>query len=136
MSHRVNDVDRSIYYSSGLLSRAAPRLTLGCVDQWMALSTHIRVATGILLYLSCVVAALPTWSPCFESRGPIDRLISAYFYGGHKYRTILQFLLVVHGYVLSMRQLKRKLKRLGLRRQGCRFGAMTPTSASSSFSRR
>ena len=59
------------FYSSGLLSRAAPRLTLVCVDQWMALSTHIRVATGILLYLSCVVAALPTWSPCFESRGPI-----------------------------------------------------------------
>ena len=52
--------------------------------------------------------------------GTADSLITAYFHAGHKYKTIQQFLRVVHGFLLSMRQLKRRLKRLGLRRRGPR----------------
>jgi hypothetical protein len=64
--------------------------------------------------------ALSTRSPCLQRLGTADSLITAYFHAGHKYKTIQQFLRVVHGFLLSMRQLKRRLKRLGLRRRGPR----------------
>ena len=59
---------------------------------------------------------LQPWSPSKEG-GSRDDLIRQYFRGGHKYRTILQFLRAIHGITLSMRQLKRVLNRLGLRRR-------------------
>lgn len=62
------------------------------------------------------MSSLPTWSPCLEGGTTDSLIITAYFNAGHKYKTILCFLCMVHGVVLSMRQLKRKLKRLGLRR--------------------
>ncbi len=58
----------------------------------------------------------PPWSPSLQN-GPIDDLITYYFDAGHRYKVILQFLCVVHGLVLSMRQFKRRLNRLGLRRR-------------------
>ena len=64
-------------------------------------------------------AMLPPWSPSLEL-GARDYLIRLYFAAGHKYRTILQFLHVVHGIKLSMRHLKRVLKSLGLRRRAPR----------------
>ena len=56
------------------------------------------------------------WSPSLEG-GLRDELVRHYFRAGHKYGTILRFLRAVHGVSLSMRQLKRVLKRLGLRRR-------------------
>lgn len=56
------------------------------------------------------------WSPSQEG-GSRDHLVRQYFCAGHKYKTILQFLRSVHGFTLSIRQLKRILKRLGLRRR-------------------
>ena len=56
------------------------------------------------------------WSPSLES-GLRDDLLLHYFGGGHKYRIILRFLRNVHNIRLSMRQLKRLLRRLGLRRR-------------------
>ena len=46
------------------------------------------------------------WSPSQEG-GSRDHLVRQYFYAGHKYKTILQFLRSVHGFTLSIRQLKR-----------------------------
>ena len=46
-----------------------------------------------------------------------DRLIQEYFYQGYPYQLILCFLYFVHGISLSLRQLKRILKRLSLRRR-------------------
>ena len=62
------------------------------------------------------MASRPPWSPTLQS-GSTNDLITHYFHAGHQYKTILQFLCVVHGVILSIRQLKRKLRHLGLRRR-------------------
>ena len=46
-----------------------------------------------------------------------EELIVAYFYHGYSYKVILEFLLRIHGHVLSLRQLKRLLKNMNLRRR-------------------
>ncbi len=46
-----------------------------------------------------------------------QELISLYFHDGHSYRLITWFLSLIHGISLSVRQLKRILKRLNLRRR-------------------
>jgi hypothetical protein len=75
--------------------------------------------------LVCVMremAGRPPWSPSLLS-GSTNDFVTYYFHAGHPYKTILQFLCVVHGMVLSLRQLKRKLKGLGLRRRAPRTAA-------------
>ena len=47
----------------------------------------------------------------------MDSLVS-YFDAGYKYSVILLLLAKFHGIFISMRTLKRKLRRLGLRRRG------------------
>ena len=53
-----------------------------------------------------------------------DALIQEYFHQGYPYTLILCFLYFVNGISLSLRQLKRILKRMGLRR---RISALTRT---------
>ena len=59
---------------------------------------------------------MPPWSPSLEE-GSKESLVSLYFSAGHKYEIIRQFLHNIHGIDISLRQLKRVLKRLGLRRR-------------------
>ena len=49
-----------------------------------------------------------------------EELIIFYFSLGHSYKRILNFL-SLHGVSLSMRQLKRKLKKLHLGRRGTQY---------------
>ena len=48
---------------------------------------------------------------------PRNKFIKAYFYKGYSYESIVEFLYVEHGISLCVRQLKRILKSLGLRRR-------------------
>ena len=58
--------------------------------------------------------AVPSRSPAQLSR---EQLIKLFFRQGYPYGLILCFLYYVHGYTLSLRQLKRILRRFGLRRR-------------------
>ena len=44
-------------------------------------------------------------------------IIEWYFYEGYQYRTIVCFLYFVHGITLSLRQLKRELRKMNLHRR-------------------
>ena len=46
-----------------------------------------------------------------------EQLIAAYFSEGYTYKLVICFLYFVHGVSISLRQLKRSLKRLGLHRR-------------------
>ena len=47
-----------------------------------------------------------------------DRLIKQYFQMGYTYNEIIGFLFCVHGIMLSLRTLKRTLRRMGLKKNG------------------
>ena len=59
-----------------------------------------------------------------DKEGPVmttptrEELIIMYFFKGYPYKLIVEFLVSIHGIVLSKRQLKRILKSMGLRRKG------------------
>lgn len=55
--------------------------------------------------------------PSFTSSLSRDEVITLYFRCGYSYKLILCFLFALHGIYLSLRQLKRILRRLGLRRR-------------------
>jgi hypothetical protein len=76
----------------------------------------------VALFASPVRSITPPWSPSLH-QGTTDDLITYYFNAGHQYIKIVYFLCIVHGLVISMRQLKRKLKRLGLRRRAPKTAA-------------
>ena len=80
------------------------------------LTTHAQNHCMRALYCGLHCEKMEPWSPSLLS-GTIDDLITAYFQAGHRYKKIVQFLCVVHGAVLSVRQLKRKLRQFGLRRR-------------------
>ena len=83
----------------------------------MKMKTLFPIA-GLIFALIHFPLALSPWSPCLQRRGTIDSLISAYFHGGHNYKTIYNSCVYVgHDFMLSMRQPKRRLMRLGLRRR-------------------
>lgn len=71
-----------------------------------------------LLLVATTEAVIPDYLPINE--GNIDRneAIRCYFSLGFNASEILGFLLNVHGIQLSMRQLRRILKRLGCKRKG------------------
>ena len=73
------------------------------------LTTHAQNHCMRALYCGLHCEKMEPWSPSLLS-GTIDDLITAYFQAGHRYKKIVQFLCVVHGPVLSVRQLKRKLR--------------------------
>ena len=62
-----------------------------------------------------VILALLAFPPCVF--GTRDALVEHYFHLGYDYRLILCFLHFLHGISISLRQLKRILRRLGLRRR-------------------
>ena len=62
-----------------------------------------------------VILALLAFPPCVF--GTRDALVEHYFHLGYDYGLILCFLHFLHGISISLRQLKRILKRLGLRRR-------------------
>lgn len=62
------------------------------------------------------VAVVPSYLPSVNHEK--TTLITDYFKQGFKYSEILSFLLVKHGILMSLRQLKRILKRLNLKRRG------------------
>ena len=80
------------------------------------------IALLVALFASPVRSITPPWSPSLH-QGTTDDLITYYFNAGHQYIKIVYFLCIVHGLVISMRQLKRKLKRLGLRRRAPKTAA-------------
>jgi len=72
-----------------------------------------------LLYIVTSFHAVHTASLCPAMiRGASrEQLIKLYFLEGNEYKVILVFLGLVHGIVLSLRQLKRIIKKLGLRKK-------------------
>lgn len=72
------------------------------------LCTLLKITAGV------VPAYLPLSSPNVDKAS----LIEEYFKQGFKYSEILGFLLLKHGILLSLRQLKRILKKLNLKRRG------------------
>ena len=80
------------------------------------------IALLVALFASPVQSITPPWSPSLH-QGTTDDLITYYFNAGHQYIKIVYFLCIVHGLVISMRQLKRKLKRLSLRRRAPKTAA-------------
>ena len=50
--------------------------------------------------------------------GWAERLIELYFKAGYSYKLILCFLVGLHGINISLRTLKRHLRRLGFKRRG------------------
>ena len=71
--------------------------------------------------------ALPilfAWICCLSTAVAVDndhrreQLVKSYFNAGYTYNLILCFLAGVHGIIVSLRTLKRILRRLNLRRRG------------------
>ena len=66
------------------------------------------------MILSVILALLAFLSCVFGTR---DALVEYYFHLGYDYGLILCFLHFLHGISISLRQLKRILRRIGLRRR-------------------
>ena len=58
-----------------------------------------------------------------------EKLIKSYFDAGYTYNLILCFLTGVHGIVISLRTLKRVLRRINLRRRGTGANAVNLRTA-------
>ena len=69
-----------------------------------------------------ILLALPT---CIIGADGRDLLIKCYFMLGYEYRLIICFLYFVHGISISLRQLKRTLRRLQLRRRRSSLHGLT-----------
>ena len=70
----------------------------------------------MMLLFVCLIYFL-AFPLCVLGESTTDVLIYCYFRLGYEYRLILCFLYFIHGITLSLRQLKRILRRLGLRRR-------------------
>ena len=84
----------------------------------------IQLGLFVVSFLIChdVCAAVLTPTALLYGRER-EELVHDYFRDGYEYKVILCFLYFVHGICLSLRQLKRILKQLGLRRRGLRSAA-------------
>ena len=88
-------------------------------DTSMANSNLLLLLSCLALSLTSTVEILPRYLPSPE--GSLrDDLVEQYFHLGLSYTEILFFLAAVHGVHLCLRQLKRILKKHGLRRRGNR----------------
>ena len=83
----------------------------------------LRNSTELILIacLESCLKMLPPSSPAQLHGIQREQLIHYYFLEGYTYRLILCFLLLVHGIPLSLRQLKRVLCKLGLKRRVPRY---------------
>ena len=100
--------------AANLISRAKleSQIWKSCVRKLFV----VHIYTPGLPKVRAMATISPPWSPSLQL-GSTNDLITHYFTAGHRYKTILQFLCLVHGVVMSMRQFKRILKHLGLRRR-------------------
>ena len=90
-----------------------PVPTVRMVDMATA---KLNVLMGILAYCVGQSTAIRPPPALLQGVGR-DQLITLYFWEGFQYKAIICFLYFVHGIALSLRQLKRILKRLHLRRR-------------------
>ena len=88
-------------------------------DTSMANSNLLLLLSCLALSLTSAVEILPRYLPSPEGSSR-DDLVEQYFHLGLSYTEILCFLAAVHGVHLCLRQLKRILKKHGLRRRGNR----------------
>lgn len=72
----------------------------------------------MMTLLGMVVGVVPTYLPAASSTIGKSSFIAEYFKQGFKYKEIIGFLLMRHGILLSLRQLKNILKKLNLKRRG------------------
>lgn len=70
-----------------------------------------------VLYRNASVAMFPSYHPALSADTQRDKLIKEYFDLGYTYKEIVASLVCTHGITLSLRHLKRILKRHGLRRK-------------------
>ena len=75
----------------------------------------------LIACLESCLKMLPPSSPAQLHGIQHEQLIHYYFLEGYTYRLILCFLLLVHGIPMSLRQLKRVLCKLGLKRRVTRY---------------
>jgi hypothetical protein len=71
--------------------------------------------TERMMFFVCICTVLLALPPCVL--GTRDVLVEYYFNVGYDYGLIVCFLHFLHGITISLRQLKRILRRLGLRRR-------------------
>ncbi len=70
----------------------------------------------ILVFIIASILLLSERGNCILTR---NELVESYFHRGYEYWAIICFLYFLHGIKLSLRQLKRILKMLNLRRRPC-----------------
>ena len=90
------------------------------IVRMLYISAMVQFPLWLVLLLAVVsVESVHPFSPALlYGRGASrDSLITLYFLEGYSYRMILCFLCVVHSFSLSLRQLKRILRRKGLKRR-------------------
>lgn len=85
------------------------------------MSLLLLILTVLLIAQHGVSWAATPRPPAGELQGTRDSLIQHYFWEGYTYRLILYFPYFIHGISLSLRQLKRILRRQGLRRRSTRY---------------
>ena len=98
----------------------------------MAVVTRNYFAVTFLIALFTLNAcgALPNYIPNLRrGNGDRDALIEDYFGLGFSYSEVLSFLQVYHGIRLSLRHLKRILKKRGLRRRNIQSNVETVIDA-------
>ena len=79
------------------------------------------VFSSCCVFLALTVAFGESYVPPHvlqRNSASLEELIRVYFSEGYAYRLILCFLVGVHGITISLRTLKRELRKLGLRRRG------------------
>ena len=79
------------------------------------IQTRKGLKTIFVLFAGAMVMTTPGMESSSLTR---EELIIMYFFKGYPYKLIVEFLVSIHGIVLSKRQLKRILKSMGLRRKG------------------
>lgn len=79
-----------------------------------------------VLFSVCVVMVLPVF--VVGDRTLRDALIQHYFRLGYEYSLIICFLYFLHGITISLRHLKRTLRRLGLQRRALQSRALLNTT--------
>ena len=72
---------------------------------------------SLILLLSAVLLVEAVVPPQLSRGLSRDDLIKEYFFEGYEYRVIICFLYFVHGVSISLRQLKRVLRAMNLRRR-------------------
>lgn len=103
---------RSRDRSRGLAANVCTNIMNNCK---MALKLFVLVT--LLLVQLCLLCEAIIPSPCLLNGGTRNELIKEYFRQGYEYNMIVMFLFCVHGVSISVRQLKRILRKMNLKRR-------------------